>query len=95
MDIRSMKQNISLDKIKEILNVSLVISVFGILLYRVNTLRKLCKNVCKYIFEICLKVDISVIKKIYFKLEMVFRLVVLIWIFFYTRILCIFYIYRL
>lgn len=82
MDIRSMKQNISLDKIKEILNVSLVISVFGILLYRVNTLRKLCKNVCKYIFEICLKVDISVIKKIYFKLEMVFRLVVLIWIFF-------------
>lgn len=64
-------------KAKEKVESLTIISVIGILLYRIEALRKLCKDICVYFTMWFIDIDLDVIKKLYFGLEIVFRVIII------------------
>lgn len=42
-----------------------IISIFGILIYRIDILRKVCKNICIYFITWYVDIDLVTIKNIY------------------------------
>lgn len=57
-----------------------VISVFGILLYRINTLRKICREICFYVTSWFIHIDLETIQTVYLKLEIIFRIIIVVFV---------------
>lgn len=65
-------------KIKEVVDYLAIIGVFFILLFQIDSIRKLCKEVCVYVTTWYIKVDLLTIKNAYFAFEGIFRLFILV-----------------
>lgn len=63
-------------KIKSIIDFLAIVSVFGILLYRIKTLKKICKEICQYIVDWYVDIDLLAIKNIYLWCENIFRIII-------------------
>lgn len=61
-------------KIKIYLDFFTVISVLGILLYRIDALRKICRKISLYISTWYLDVSLECIKNIYLNIERIFKI---------------------
>lgn len=53
-----------------------IISIFGILIYRIDILRKVCKNICIYFITWYVDIDLVTIKNIYLCVEKLFRIII-------------------
>ena len=67
-------------KIKIYLDFFTVISVLGILLYRIDALRKICRKISLYISTWYLDVSLEYIKNIYLNIERIFRIIIVIFL---------------
>ena len=67
-------------KIKIYLDFFTVISVLGILLYRIDALRKICRKISLYISTWYLDVSLECIKNIYLNIERIFRIIIVIFL---------------
>lgn len=67
-------------KIKSIIDFLAIVSVFGILLYRIKTLKKICKEICQYIAEWYVDIDLLTIKNIYLWCENIFRIIIVLFL---------------
>lgn len=67
-------------KAKEKVESLAIISVIGILLYRIEALRKICKEICVYFTTWYIDVDLDAIKKLYLGLETVFRVIIIVFL---------------
>ncbi|MGN0151471.1 MAG: P-loop NTPase fold protein [Wujia sp.] len=67
-------------KAKEKVESLTIISVIGILLYRIEALRKLCKEICLYFTKWYIDIDLNVIKKMYLGLETIFRVIIILFL---------------
>jgi len=67
-------------KAKEKVEFLTIISVIGILLYRVEALRKLCKDICVYFTTWYIDIDLNVIKELYLGLETIFRAIIILFL---------------
>lgn len=74
------KLKIIIPKIKTNIDLLAIISVFGILVYRIDNLRKLCKNFCVYITTWYLDIDLKTIKNIYLWTEQIFRIIIVVFL---------------
>ena len=52
-----------------------VTSVFGILLYRIDALRKICRDICFYVTSWFIHINLETIQTIYLKFEIIFRII--------------------
>ena len=68
------------EKAKEKVESLTIISVIGILLYRIEALRKMCKDICLYFTTWYIDVDLDAIKKMYLGLEAVFRVIIILFL---------------
>lgn len=57
-----------------------IISVFGILVYRIDALRKICKNICIYFNTWCVDVNLEDIKNVYLFAEKIFRVIIIVYL---------------
>lgn len=67
-------------KAKEKVESWTIISVIGILLYRIEALRKMCKDICLYFATWYVDIDLNVIKKLYLGLETIFRVIIILFL---------------
>ncbi|MEY8412399.1 P-loop NTPase fold protein [Lachnospiraceae bacterium 62-26] len=63
-------------KLKTNIDFLVIISVFGILIYRIDALRKMCKNICIYLTTWYVDIDLVTIKNIYLCAEKLFRIII-------------------
>ena len=63
-------------KLKTNIDFLVIISVFGILIYRIDALRKMCKNICIYLTTWYVDIDLATIKNIYLCAEKLFRIII-------------------
>lgn len=67
-------------KIKYTIDFLTIVSVFGILLYRIKTLKKICKEICQYIVDWYVDIDLLTIKNIYLWCENIFRIIIVLFL---------------
>ena len=67
-------------KLKTIIDFLAIVSVFGILLYRIKTLKKICKEICQYIVDWYVDIDLLTIKNIYLWCENIFRIIIVLFL---------------
>lgn len=83
---RTKKNNIGRSVEKFFLNAKIyldffaVVSVLGILVYRIDALRKICKKISIYISTWCLDISLEFIKNAYLNMERIFRMIVAIFL---------------
>lgn len=63
-------------KLKMNIDFLAIISIFGILIYRIDILRKVCKNICIYFITWYVDIDLVTIKNIYLCVEKLFRIII-------------------
>ncbi|WMC91969.1 P-loop NTPase fold protein [Kineothrix sp. MB12-C1] len=63
-------------KTKRLIDFLGIISVFCILLYRIEALRKICKAICQYFVNWYVDIELVTIKNIYFWFENIFRMII-------------------
>ncbi len=63
-------------KLKTNIDFFAIISAFGILIYRIDALRKVCKNICIYFITWYVDIDLATIKNIYLCAEKLFRIII-------------------
>lgn len=57
-----------------------VTSVFGILLYRIDALRKICRDICFYVTSWFIHINLETIQTIYLKFEIIFRIIIVVFV---------------
>jgi len=67
-------------KVKKGVDFVAVVGAFYILLFQIPALRKICKAICRYLIRWGIPADIADFKNIYFGVEVIFRLGILLWI---------------
>ncbi len=67
-------------KLKKAVDFTAVTGVFYILLYQVKGLRTFCREVCKYLINWGVNIELVSFKNLYFSWEKFFRLAIVIWI---------------
>ena len=67
-------------KAKEKVEALAIIGVIGILLYQIEALRKICKEICVYFTTWSIDVDLDAIKQLYLGLETVFRVIIVVFL---------------
>lgn len=67
-------------KVTTVIDALAVISVFGILLYRIDALRKICRGICFYVTSWFIHIDLGTIQTIYLKLEIIFRIIIVVFV---------------
>lgn len=50
------------------------------LLYRIDVLRKICRNICFYVTSWFIHIDLETIETIYLKLEIIFRIIIVVFV---------------
>ena len=67
-------------KIKTGIDFLAIISVFGILIYRIDALRMICKSICVYFTIWYIDIDLKTIKNIYLGAEKIFRIIIVVFV---------------
>lgn len=67
-------------KVKSIIDLLAIVSVFGILLYRIKNLRKICKDICQYLVDWYVDISLMTVKNIYLWCENIFRIIIVVFL---------------
>ena len=78
--MNSIKEDNVFVKVIEKVEYLTIISIIGILLYRIDALRKMCKDICLYFTTWYVDIDLYAIKTMYMNLERVFRVIIIVFL---------------